>query len=210
MSLQRTKSRCDSSEEEFIPLVRILLHLILLIAAQSAMTTEVRIDLISPVLLIILCCWRSAKTRTTGSSCLVLRVFMHIHVFPAVLRTVRSKEIKNGQEGNKVSRGVRSVCHHGVINTQWCWSRGGSADRASEHKEWNCKPKVPDTTCYYFWHKPFTIAMKVAMENVILIVCPRGFAPPSSERHTSHICSAWRYVPFFYFVFFAPLPQILF
>lgn len=27
--------------------------------------------------------------------------------------------------------------------------------------------------------------MKVAMENVILIVCPQGFAPLISERHTS-------------------------
>lgn len=26
--------------------------------------------------------------------------------------------------GRKVSTGVRSVCHHGVINTQWGWSKG--------------------------------------------------------------------------------------
>lgn len=47
----------------------------------------------------------------------------------------------------------------------------------------NCKTKVPDTTCYYFWHKPFTTAMKVAMENILLIVCPPGFAPSTSTRH---------------------------
>lgn len=54
--------------------------------------------------------------------------------FPAVLRTARSKEIKNEknrkkQKTKKVSLGVRSVCHHGVINTQWCWSKGGRAGR---------------------------------------------------------------------------------
>lgn len=27
--------------------------------------------------------------------------------------------------------------------------------------------------------------MKVAMENAILIVCPQGFAPLTSKRHTS-------------------------
>lgn len=111
----------------------------------------------------------------------------------------------------KVRRGVRSVCHRGVINTQWCWGKGGRADGASKHWEWNCKPKVPDTTCYYFWHKPFTIAMKVAMENVILIVCPQGFAPLTSKRHMSHICWVWWYVSpllllFFFILFCAPPP----
>lgn len=33
----------------------------------------------------------------------------------------------------EVSCGVRSVCHHSIINTQWCWSKGGRADGASEH-----------------------------------------------------------------------------
>ena len=102
-----------------------------------------------------------------------------------------------GRKGAKKS--VRRVCHCSIINTQRCLRKGGRADGASKHKERNCKPKVPDTTCYYFWHKPFTIAMKVAMENIILIVCPEGFAPLTSKRHTSHICWEWWYASLFIF-----------
>lgn len=54
----------------------------------------------------------------------------------------------------KVGTGVRSVCHRGVINTRWGRSKGGrereKETRASEREGRNCKPRVPDTTCYYF------------------------------------------------------------
>ena len=52
-----------------------------------------------------------------------------------------------------------SVCHHcvcacvfatGVINTPVEPERGRERGWVSQHMEQNCKPKVPDTACYYF------------------------------------------------------------
>ncbi|TNN80188.1 hypothetical protein EYF80_009513 [Liparis tanakae] len=48
-------------------------------------------------------------------------------------RIVPTKETEKGLKGKKVSSGVRSVCHHGVINTPFCRSKGGRADGASKH-----------------------------------------------------------------------------
>lgn len=56
--------------------------------------------------------------------------------------------------------------------------------------------------------------MKVAMENVILIVCPQGFAPLTSKRHTYAGCDdMFLFVLCFFILFFfstTTLPQILF
>lgn len=43
--------------------------------------------------------------------------------------------------------------------------------------------------------------MKVAMENVILIGCPQGFAPLTSKRHTSPMRRGLMHFPSFYSVF---------
>lgn len=53
--------------------------------------------------------------------------------------------------------------------------------------------------------------MKVAMENVILIVCPQGFAPLTSKRHTYAGCDdMFLFVLCFVFFSTTTLPQILF
>lgn len=51
--------------------------------------------------------------------------------------------------GEKVGIAVRSVCHHGIINTKWGRSKKRKR-RGLRAKGRNCKPRVPDTTCYYF------------------------------------------------------------
>lgn len=43
--------------------------------------------------------------------------------------------------------------------------------------------------------------MKVAMENVILIGCPQGFAPLTSKRHTSPMRPGLTHFLSFYSVF---------
>lgn len=53
--------------------------------------------------------------------------------------------------------------------------------------------------------------MKVAMENVILIVCPQGFAPLTSKRHTYAGCDdMFLFVLVLFFSSTTALPQILF
>lgn len=45
--------------------------------------------------------------------------------------------------------------------------------------------------------------MKVAMENVILIVCPQGFAPLTSQRHTTQMSGVMICFSFYlFFIFF--------
>lgn len=45
--------------------------------------------------------------------------------------------------------------------------------------------------------------MKVAMENVILIVCPQGFAPLTSQRHTTQMLGVMICFSFYlFFIFF--------
>lgn len=43
--------------------------------------------------------------------------------------------------------------------------------------------------------------MKVAMENVILIVCPQGFAPLTSQRHTTQMLGVMICFSFYLFFF---------